>query len=172
MLIHMMGSHLSTYVLKLMVLLMHTVDKDSLPAEDQLRDIVDGLNHENSDVRYMVACELSKLLNMRSEDVTSFVTGEVGLVTSLLRGCVEESRTSVGQRLKLVCADCLGALGAVDPGISKLPRGRAPRRSTSEPKCFALTSGMFASRPPRVGLVVAECDLVAGRGVRSDRWAL
>ncbi|KAL6963600.1 non-specific serine,threonine protein kinase, partial [Sarracenia purpurea var. burkii] len=85
-----------------------------------LRDIDDGLNHENLDVRYMVACELSKFLNMRSEDVTSFVTGEVGLVTSLLRGCVEESRTSVGQRLKLVCADCLGALGAVDPGVSKV----------------------------------------------------
>ncbi|KAL6960536.1 non-specific serine,threonine protein kinase [Sarracenia purpurea var. burkii] len=136
----MMGSHLSTYVLKLMVLLMYTVDKDSLPAEviqearglitlkDQLRNIVDGLNHENLDVRYMVACELGKLLNMRSEDVTSFVIGEVGLdmevvsslVTSLLRGCVEELRTSVGQRLKLVCADCLGALGAVDPGISKV----------------------------------------------------
>ncbi|KAL6966992.1 non-specific serine,threonine protein kinase [Sarracenia purpurea var. burkii] len=72
----------------------------------------------------MVARELSKLLNMRSEDVT----GEVGLdmdvvsslVTSLLSGCVEESRTSVGQRLKLVCADCLGALGAVDPGASKV----------------------------------------------------
>ncbi|KAL6980973.1 non-specific serine,threonine protein kinase [Sarracenia purpurea var. burkii] len=75
----------------------------------------------------MVARELSKLLNIKSEDVTSFVTGEVGLdmdvvsslVTSLLSGCVKESRTSVGQRLKLVCADCLGALGAVDPGASK-----------------------------------------------------
>ncbi|KAL6952196.1 non-specific serine,threonine protein kinase [Sarracenia purpurea var. burkii] len=224
MLIHMMGSHLSTYVPKLMVLLMYAVDKDSLQAEglcvlhfflkqlvklspsstkhvisqvfaalipllerdkehsssnfskiveileelvfqnrdtlkqhicefpplpsipaltevnkvireargsitlkDQLRDIVDGLNHENLNVRYMVACELSKLLNMRREDVTSFVTGEVGLdmdvlsslITSLLRGCAEESRTSVGQRLKLVCADCLGALGAVDPAKVK-----------------------------------------------------
>ncbi|KAL6971521.1 non-specific serine,threonine protein kinase [Sarracenia purpurea var. burkii] len=66
----------------------------------------------------MVACELSKLLNMRKEDVTSFVTGEVGwdmdavstLIASLLRGCAEESRTSVVQRLKLACADCLGAL--------------------------------------------------------------
>ncbi|KAL6998147.1 non-specific serine,threonine protein kinase, partial [Sarracenia purpurea var. burkii] len=55
---------------------------------------------------------------MRKEDVTSFVTGEVGwdmdavstLIASLLRGCAEESRTSVVQRLKLACADCLGAL--------------------------------------------------------------
>ncbi|KAL7198528.1 hypothetical protein ACSBR2_020923 [Camellia fascicularis] len=198
MLINMMGSHLSTYVPKLMVLLMHAIDKESLQAEvfaalipllerdkehsssnfskiveileelvfenrsilkqhicefpplpsipalaevnkviceargsmtlkDQLRDIVDGLNHENLNVRYMVACELSKLLNVRREDVTSFVTGEVGsdmdalssLITSLLIGCAEESRTLVGQRLKLVCADCLGALGAVDPAKVK-----------------------------------------------------
>ncbi|KAL7237094.1 hypothetical protein ACSBR1_020211 [Camellia fascicularis] len=224
MLINMMGSHLSTYVPKLMVLLMYAIDKESLQAEglcvlhffikqlakvspssskhvisqvfaalipllerdkehsssnfskiveileelvfenrgilkqhicefpplpsipalaevnkviceargsmtlkDQLRDIVDGLNHENLNVRYMVACELSKLLNVRREDVTSFVTGEVGsdmdalssLITSLLIGCAEESRTLVGQRLKLVCADCLGALGAVDPAKVK-----------------------------------------------------
>ncbi|XP_057494820.1 serine/threonine-protein kinase ATR isoform X1 [Actinidia eriantha] len=223
MLINMMGSHLSTYVPKLMVLLMYAIDKESLQAEglrvlhffikqlvklspsstkhvisqvfaalipllerdkehsssnfskiveileelvfenkdilkqhicefplpsipaltevnkvireargsmtlkDQLWDIVDGLNHENLNVRYMVACELSKLLNLRREDVTSFVSGEVGseidvlssLISSLLRGCAEESRTSVGQRLKLVCADCLGALGAVDPAKVK-----------------------------------------------------
>ncbi|KAL6954945.1 non-specific serine,threonine protein kinase [Sarracenia purpurea var. burkii] len=123
MLIHMMGSHLSTYVPKLMVLPMYAVDKDSLQAEGLC-----VLHFFFQNNWYMAACELRKLLNMRSEDVTSFVTGEVGLdmdvvsslVTSLLTGCAEESRTSVGQRLKLVCADCLGALGAVDPGISKV----------------------------------------------------
>ncbi|KAL6963126.1 non-specific serine,threonine protein kinase [Sarracenia purpurea var. burkii] len=132
MLIHMMGSHLSTYVPKLMVLPMYAVDKDSLQAEGLcvlhffFKTIEQG--YPKAAYLYMAACELRKLLNMRSEDVTSFVTGEVGLdmdvvsslVTSLLTGCAEESRTSVGQRLKLVCADCLGALGAVDPGISKV----------------------------------------------------
>ncbi|KAA8546139.1 hypothetical protein F0562_020967 [Nyssa sinensis] len=101
--------------------------RGSMTLKDQLRDIVDGLNHENLNVRYMVACELNKLLNLRREDVTSVVIGEVGsdidvlssLITSLLRGCAEESRTLVGQRLKLVCADCLGALGAVDPAKVK-----------------------------------------------------
>ncbi|XP_058191614.1 serine/threonine-protein kinase ATR isoform X3 [Rhododendron vialii] len=101
--------------------------RGSTTLKDQLRDIVDGLNHENLNVRYMVSSELCKLLNLRREDVTTFVTGEVGsdmdvlssLIISLLRGCAEESRTSVGQRLKLVCADCLGALGAVDPAKVK-----------------------------------------------------
>jgi serine/threonine-protein kinase ATR len=101
--------------------------RGTLALKDQLRDVVDGLNHENLNVRYMVACELRKLLNLRWKDITDLITAEVGsdldvlssLITSLLRGCAEESRTAVGQRLKLVCADCLGALGAVDPAKVK-----------------------------------------------------
>ncbi|CAK7329438.1 unnamed protein product [Dovyalis caffra] len=101
--------------------------RGSMTLKDQLRDVVDGLNHENLNVRYMVVCELNKLLNLRRGDITSLITGEVAadmdilssLITSLLRGCAEESRTAVGQRLKLVCADCLGALGAVDPAKVK-----------------------------------------------------
>ncbi|XP_023529566.1 serine/threonine-protein kinase ATR [Cucurbita pepo subsp. pepo] len=101
--------------------------RGSMTLKDQLRDFVDGLNHENLNVRYMVACELSKLLNMRSKEVTAFISAEAdpdmdvlsSLISSLLRGCAEESRTAVGQRLKLVCADCLGALGAVDPAKVK-----------------------------------------------------
>ncbi|KAK7343322.1 hypothetical protein VNO77_11979 [Canavalia gladiata] len=101
--------------------------RGTMTLKDQLRDVVDGLNHENLNVRYMVVCELRKLLNSRWKDVTALITAETGsdldvlssLITSLLRGCAEESRTTVGQRLKLVCADCLGALGAVDPAKVK-----------------------------------------------------
>ncbi|XP_034681323.1 serine/threonine-protein kinase ATR isoform X6 [Vitis riparia] len=101
--------------------------RGSMNLKDQLLDIVDGLDHENLNVRYMVACELSKLLNLRRDDITALITGEAGshmdvlssLITSLLRGCAEESRTVVGQRLKLICANCLGALGAVDPAKVK-----------------------------------------------------
>ncbi|KAI3441185.1 Non-specific serine/threonine protein kinase [Psidium guajava] len=97
--------------------------RGSMTLKDQLRDVVSGLNHENLNVRYMGACELSKLLNTKREDVAALITGEVAsdmdvlssLIRSLLRGCAEESRTVVGQKLKLVCADCIGALGAVDP---------------------------------------------------------
>ncbi|XP_068639721.1 serine/threonine-protein kinase ATR [Aristolochia californica] len=102
--------------------------RGSLTLRDQLRYAVDGLNHESLNVRYMVACELSKLLNLRREEVASLIAAEVvsdldvvsTLITPLLRGCAEESRTQVGQRLKLVCADCLGALGAVDPAKIKV----------------------------------------------------
>ncbi|CAN7059710.1 unnamed protein product [Brassica rapa subsp. trilocularis] len=97
--------------------------RGSMSLKDQLREIVNGMKHENLNVRYMVACELSKLLYQRNEDVAALISGELmsdmeilsSLITSLLQGCSEESRTTVGQRLKLVCADCLGAVGAVDP---------------------------------------------------------
>lgn len=97
--------------------------RGSMTLRDQLRDAVDGLNHESLNVRHMVACELSKLLNSRREDITALIAGEAfadldvvsSLISSLLRGCAEESRTTVGQHLKLVCTDCLGSLGAVDP---------------------------------------------------------
>ncbi|XP_073033978.1 serine/threonine-protein kinase ATR isoform X1 [Primulina eburnea] len=95
--------------------------------KDQLRDVVDGLNHDNLNVRYMVASKLRKLLDLNREEFITLLTKEgdlmmdlvSSLITSLLKGCAEESRTSVGQRLKLICADCLGALGAVDPAKVK-----------------------------------------------------
>ncbi|KAG6530237.1 serine/threonine-protein kinase ATR-like [Zingiber officinale] len=101
--------------------------RESTSLNDQLQDAVDGLNHESLNVRYMVACELSKLLNLKREEVTALIAGDFivdldvirSLISSLLRGCAEESRTAVGQRLKLVCGDCLGALGAIDPAKFK-----------------------------------------------------
>ncbi|KAK3131306.1 hypothetical protein QOZ80_6BG0504770 [Eleusine coracana subsp. coracana] len=96
--------------------------------QDHLKDAVGGLNHESLNVRYMVACELSKLFNARREDISALIVGEdiadldviSSLIMALLKGCAEQSRTVVGQRLKLVCADCLGALGAVDPAKFKV----------------------------------------------------
>ncbi|CAN6463926.1 unnamed protein product [Victoria cruziana] len=107
--------------------------RGSMSLRDHLRHAVDGLNHESLNVRYMVACELSKFLSARREDVIDLILGESiadldilsSLITSLLKGCAEESRTHVGQRLKLVSADCLGAVGAVDP--AKFKAASCPR---------------------------------------------
>ncbi|XP_042464961.1 serine/threonine-protein kinase ATR-like isoform X2 [Zingiber officinale] len=101
--------------------------RGSTSLHDQLKDAVDGLNNESLNVRYMMACELSKLLNLRREEVTALIADDSivdldvtsSLISSLLRGCAEESRTAVGQRLKLACGDCLGALGAIDPAKFK-----------------------------------------------------
>ncbi|KAJ0077574.1 hypothetical protein Patl1_35888 [Pistacia atlantica] len=121
--------------------------RGSMTLKDQLHDVVDGLNHENLNVRYMVVCELSKLLKLRNENVTTLINGETGsdmdvlssLITSLLRGCAEESRTTVGQRLKLVCVDCLGALGAVDPAkVKGLPCQRFKIECSDDDLIFEL----------------------------------
>ncbi|CAN4107316.1 unnamed protein product [Withania somnifera] len=106
---------------------MISAGRGMMTLNDQLRDIIDGLDHENLNVRYMVASELSKLLNLRREDIMALITkaGDANmdvmsaLITSLLRGCAEQCRTMVGQWLKLICADCLGALGAIDPSKVK-----------------------------------------------------
>ncbi|KAL6494861.1 hypothetical protein OROGR_031661 [Orobanche gracilis] len=102
--------------------------RGSVTLEDQLHDVVEGLNHENLNVRYMVASELSKLLNLKREGFMALFTKEgdsvmdalSSLITSLFKGCAEESGTSVGQRLKMICADCLGAIGAIDPAKIKV----------------------------------------------------
>lgn len=101
--------------------------RGSMTLKDQLHDVKEGLKHENLNVRYMVASELSKLLNLKRGEFMAFFIKEgdsamdvmSSLITSLLKGCAEESRTFVGQRLKLICADCLGALGAIDPAKIK-----------------------------------------------------
>ncbi|KAK4772042.1 hypothetical protein SAY86_013817 [Trapa natans] len=101
--------------------------RGEMTLKDQIRYVIVGLNHENLNVRYMVASELSKLLNLKREDIAALINGEAdvdmdilsSLIASLLRGCAEESRTDVGQRLKLICGDCIGSLGAVDPAKVK-----------------------------------------------------
>ncbi|KAL3621412.1 hypothetical protein CASFOL_036324 [Castilleja foliolosa] len=102
--------------------------RGSMTIKDQLHDVVEGLNHENLNVRYMVASELNKLLNSKREEFMALFTKEgdlvmdvmSSLIMSLFKGCAEESRSLVGQRLKLICADCLGAIGAIDPAKIKV----------------------------------------------------
>ncbi|CAM6089350.1 unnamed protein product [Calypogeia fissa] len=97
--------------------------RGSLSLRDQLRRASDGLTHESMSVRYMTGSELRKVMQAQRRDMTTMLAGESAmdvdvvsnLVTALLRGCGEESRTSISQRLKMACAECLGELGAVDP---------------------------------------------------------
>ncbi|KAG6548304.1 hypothetical protein Mapa_010357 [Marchantia paleacea] len=97
--------------------------RGSLSLRDQLRRAADGLSHESMSVRYTTASELSKVMRAQRREITAMLVAEVSmdvavissLVTALLRGCAEESRRAMSQRLKLACAECLGELGAVDP---------------------------------------------------------
>lgn len=94
-----------------------------LSLRDQLRQATEGLRHESLSVRYMTASELNVVLCSHRKEIAVMMIGEdildadviSRLVTALMRGCVEESRTSMNQRLRMACALCLGELGAVDP---------------------------------------------------------
>lgn len=97
--------------------------RGQLTLRAQLQQATDGLRHESLSVRYMTASELNKLLCSNRKEIAAMMIGEESadadvisnLVTALMRGCVEESRTAVSQKLKMACALCLGELGAIDP---------------------------------------------------------
>ena len=90
---------------------------------ERLQRAADMLGHEALSVRFTAAGELRKLFRARRGNPAHFDVESVcpdqatlsRLVSALLRGCAEQSRTSHGQQLKLLCAECLGDLGAVDP---------------------------------------------------------
>lgn len=94
-----------------------------LSLRSQLKQATDSLRHESLSVRYMTASELKKVLRSKRKEIAAMIIGEASLdadvisclVSALMRGCVEESRTAMSQKLKMACALCLGELGAVDP---------------------------------------------------------
>lgn len=94
-----------------------------LSLRDQLKQATEGLRHESLSVRYMTASELNVVLCSHRKEIASMMIGEDSLdadvisrlVTAIMRGCVEESRTAISQKLRMACALCLGELGAVDP---------------------------------------------------------
>ncbi|XP_024518074.1 serine/threonine-protein kinase ATR [Selaginella moellendorffii] len=118
-----------------------------LSLRDQLLRAGEGLNHESLSLRLVTATELLKLLSSKRNDITALVLRETpadadavsSLVTRLLRGCSEESRTSAGQKFKLACAECLGGLGAIDPVKLQISlRHRSSMQHTEEDLVFQL----------------------------------
>eukprot|EP00850_Spirogloea_muscicola_P009313 SM000052S17705 [mRNA] locus=s52:211237:225088:+ [translate_table: standard] len=84
----------------------------------------EGLRHETLSINYVAASELKKLIREHRHGVDALVTTESSsqaeaisqLVAALLRICTLDSRSPLSQRLRLLGAECLGELGAVDPG--------------------------------------------------------
>ncbi|MCO5595170.1 hypothetical protein L7F22_049209 [Adiantum nelumboides] len=89
---------------------------------DQLRRAAEGLRHESTSVRLMASSELKRVMSSQRKSLMSILLGEScsdrsvinHLVVSLLQGCVEESRSVASEKLKLICAECFGELGAID----------------------------------------------------------
>eukprot|EP00850_Spirogloea_muscicola_P002685 SM000010S04323 [mRNA] locus=s10:934582:948443:- [translate_table: standard] len=98
--------------------------RGSLSLCQQLQQATEGLRHENLSINYVAASELKILIREHRHGVDTLVTTESSsqaeaisqLVAALLRICTLDSRSPLSQRLRLLCAECLGELGAVDPG--------------------------------------------------------
>eukprot|EP00850_Spirogloea_muscicola_P000260 SM000001S04662 [mRNA] locus=s1:1542427:1556327:- [translate_table: standard] len=98
--------------------------RGSLSLCQQLQQATEGLRHETLSINYVAAIELKKLIREHRHGVDTLVTTESSsqaeaisqLVAALLRICILDSRSPLSQRLRLLCAECLGELGAVDPG--------------------------------------------------------
>ncbi|KAG0625577.1 hypothetical protein M758_2G066000 [Ceratodon purpureus] len=124
-----------------------------LSLRDQLKQAMEGLRHESLGVRYMTASELNVVLRSHRKEIAAMMIGEDSLdadvisrlVTALMRGCVEESRTSMSQKLRMACALCLGELGAVDPVKLQVDvRGRSRIERSDEDLVFELITEHLA----------------------------
>jgi serine/threonine-protein kinase ATR len=76
-----------------------------------------GIQHENLNVKMSALKTLRKVLQEKASEIVPMVLGDsvdplvAQLVKSLLVGCREQNRA-----VKLLYSECLGELGAIDPG--------------------------------------------------------
>lgn len=103
---------------------------------DHLRQVIDGLRHESLSVRCAVLGEFRHLMRVQRAEWNDLVARGgpnveklLGLlVAGLLKGCSEEARTQLSNKLKMLCAECLGELGALDPARLVQVEVRQPGR--------------------------------------------
>ncbi|XP_048255679.1 serine/threonine-protein kinase ATR-like isoform X1 [Haliotis rufescens] len=99
----------------------------------QLAHSVQGIKHENIDVRRRALSKLRKLLREDKDTLNEYIMGsEVAdpiisqLVTVLMAGCRESDSEA-----ELLYAECLGELGAIDPGRLEL-MGNNPKEEMTK----------------------------------------
>lgn len=88
-----------------------------------LKSLTSMLGHESLKVRLSVAARVERLLESRRDELMEMHTSELAadrgaiqqLVGALLRGMIEELKSKDAQNLRLLCARCLGIIGAIDP---------------------------------------------------------
>jgi serine/threonine-protein kinase ATR len=121
---------------------------------DHLRQVIDGLRHESLSVRCAVLGEFRHLMRVQRAELNGLVAlgGDdverlLGLlVAGLLKGCSEEARTQLSNKLKMLCAECLGELGALDPARLIQVEVRQPSKMerTDEDLAFELVTEHLA----------------------------
>ena len=106
-------------------------ERGEVALESLLATLVDGAEDESQAVRATALGELRRALRADPGAVSALLAGAeedatapavVGrLVAALLRCCASENRTVVSRRVQRLAAQCIGELGALDPGRVDLP---------------------------------------------------
>ena len=114
-------------------------ERGEVALESLLATLVDGAEDESQAVRATALGELRRALRADPGAVSALLAGAeedatapavVGrLVAALLRCCASENRTVVSRRVQRLAAQCLGELGALDPGRVDLPVAPAEKLS-------------------------------------------
>ena len=114
-------------------------ERGEVALESLLATLVDGAEDESQAVRATALGELRRALRADPGAVSALLAGAeedatapavVGrLVAALLRCCASENRTVVSRRVQRLAAQCIGELGALDPGRVDLPVAPAEKLS-------------------------------------------
>ena len=134
----------------------------SMTLDSRLEALTNGVRHENTSVRYTNMCELLPLLRENQQHVYRLAKANSEssvsrLLGALLRSCTEETRTPIGTRLLLKCAECLGELGALDPARVKITLGGF---CPIELKDMSLAKELICSHLARVLRYASDLDML------------
>jgi serine/threonine-protein kinase ATR len=113
------------------------VERGEAPLPSLLATLTDGAEDESQAVRATALGELRRALRADPAAVSALVAGAeedaaapavVGrLVAALLRCCASDNRTVISRRVQRLAVQCLGELGAIDPGRVDLPAASAEK---------------------------------------------
>src|SRR5690606_36645113 len=79
--------------------------------EQTIEKILSGMKHENVNVRKLV---ISNLLDLIKNNQEKIIMNEF-LLNTIISNLLSRCATSSDSNEKLLCGECLGALGAIDP---------------------------------------------------------
>jgi serine/threonine-protein kinase ATR len=113
-------------------------ERGEVPLPSLLLTLTDGAEDESQAVRATALGELRRALRANPPAVSALIAGVEGtdavapavvgrLVAALLRCCAGENRTVLARRVQRLAAQCLGELGAIDPGRIDMPLAPAEK---------------------------------------------
>ncbi|CAM1327849.1 ATR (predicted) [Pycnogonum litorale] len=110
---------------------------ESVELRDQITQMLPGISHESSQIRIHALQKLKDILHSNQSTVYEFVLGNdkvdniiSDLVNKLMIGCRDPDAN-----VRLLFGECIGVLGAIDPGLLQIVRSRSSREEIAKIHC-------------------------------------